>query len=191
MELIFATNNKHKLEEISEIIKGFATVKGLTEVGINEDIPETHETLEENALEKAFYIYDKYGFSCFADDTGLEIEALNGRPGVYSARYAGIGCSFDDNVNKVLSELGNEKNRKARFRTVIALVNNGKSYTFDGEVKGTIISKRIGIKGFGYDPIFVPDGFTETFAEMELMTKNKISHRARAMEKFIAYLKQA
>jgi XTP/dITP diphosphohydrolase len=190
MELIFATNNKHKLEEIKLILDNYASVKGLKEIGIHEDIPETHETLEENAVEKALYIYNKFGFNCFADDTGLEIEVLSGRPGVYSARYAGPNCTFSDNVNKVLNELQNETNRKAKFRTIIALVENGKVFTFEGEVKGNIIPENRGNEGFGYDPVFIPEGFTETFAEMSMELKNKISHRARAMENFLNYLKQ-
>lgn len=189
MELIFASNNKHKLEEISDLLKGISVVKGLKEIGINEEIPENHDTLEENALEKAMYIYNKYGYNCFADDTGLEIDALNGRPGVYSARYAGIGCTFDDNVNKILQELGDSKNRKARFRTIIALVENGRVFTFEGEVKGEIIREKRGVEGFGYDPVFIPEGYLQTFAEMDLNLKNKISHRAKAIEKFVMFLK--
>jgi XTP/dITP diphosphohydrolase len=189
MELIFATNNKHKIEEITELLIDFAKVKGLKEIGIFEDIPETHETLIENAIEKAEYIYKKYGYACFADDTGLEIEALNGRPGVYSARYAGSGCTFDDNVNKVLSELEGKQNRKASFRTVIALVRDNNVFTFEGEIKGSIILDKRGIKGFGYDPVFIPEGYNDTFAEMDLAIKNKISHRARAMGKFVEFLK--
>lgn len=189
MELIFASNNKHKLEEISDLLKGISVVKGLKEIGINEEIPENRDTLEENALEKAMYIYNKYGYNCFADDTGLEIDALNGRPGVYSARYAGIGCTFDDNVNKILQELGDSKNRKARFRTIIALVENGRVFTFEGEVKGEIIREKRGEEGFGYDPVFIPEGYLQTFAEMDLNLKNKISHRAKAIEKFVMFLK--
>lgn len=189
MELIFASNNKHKLEEISDLLKGISVVKGLKEIGINEEIPENQDTLEENALEKAMYIYNKYGYNCFADDTGLEIDALNGRPGVYSARYAGIGCTFDDNVNKILQELGDSKNRKARFRTIIALVENGRVFTFEGEVKGEIIREKRGEEGFGYDPVFIPEGYLQTFAEMDLKLKNKISHRAKAIEKFVMFLK--
>ncbi|MBN2485272.1 MAG: non-canonical purine NTP diphosphatase [Bacteroidales bacterium] len=188
MQLIFATNNKHKLEEISALLKGYAHVKGLKEIGIHEEIPENCDTLEGNAVEKAMYIFSKYGYNCFADDTGLEIEALNGRPGVYSARYAGTGCSFDDNVNKILAELGNEKNRRAKFRTVIAMVENGQVKTFEGEVHGIIIEEKKGSDGFGYDPVFVPDGYEITFAEMSLDIKNKISHRAMAMQKFVRYL---
>lgn len=188
LQLIFATNNAHKLEEIQYAISQKYSVKGLKEVNIQEDIPETHDTLEENAIEKAMYIYEKHGFNCFADDTGLEIDSLDGRPGVYSARYAGIGCTFDDNVNKVLKEMAFEENRKAVFRTVIALVEAGDVKTFEGKVSGEISMEKKGANGFGYDPIFTPDGFSETFAEMTLETKNTISHRARALEKFTAYL---
>lgn len=187
-QLIFATNNKHKLEEIQHLIKDKFSIKSLFDVGINVDIPETHETLEENAIEKALFIYNKYGYNCFADDTGLEIDALDGRPGVYSARYAGIKCSFDDNVNKILKELGDNKNRKARFRTIIAIVQNGNVKTFEGIVNGAITFDKRGEKGFGYDPVFLPDDYNITFAEMTLDIKNKISHRARALEKFINYL---
>lgn len=188
MQLIFATNNKHKLEEIEKLLTNVCKIKSLKDLNITEDIPETHETLEENAIEKASYIYNKFGLNCFADDTGLEIEALDGRPGVYSARYAGEGCSFDDNVNKILLELKEITNRNARFRTIIALLSDGKILTFEGEIKGKIISEKQGREGFGYDPVFVPEGYTQTFAEMDLTLKNKISHRSRVIEKFIAYL---
>jgi XTP/dITP diphosphohydrolase len=188
MPLIFATNNKHKLEEISHLTKGIIEIKGLSQVNINEDIPETHETLKENAIEKAVFIYEKYGYNCFADDTGLEIEALDGRPGVYSARYAGENCSFEDNVNKVLAEMLGCENRTARFRTVIALIINGKIFTFEGKIEGSIIKERIGTQGFGYDPIFLPDGYDKTFAEMDIELKNTISHRARALQKFLGHL---
>jgi XTP/dITP diphosphohydrolase len=190
MRLIFATNNKHKQEEINALIGNQYEVLGLKDVNIVEEIPETHDTLKGNAIEKAMYIYNKYGFDCFADDTGLEIDALNGRPGVYSARYAGEGCSFQDNVNKVLSELEGLENCTARFRTVIALVKRGIVYTFEGEVEGTIISDGRGTEGFGYDPLFLPLGFNQTFAEMPLKLKNTISHRARALRKFIDFLKE-
>jgi len=188
MQLVFATNNKHKLEEIELLLKNVCIIKSLNDLKIDEDIPETHETLEENAIEKANYIYQKFGVNCFADDTGLEIEGLGGRPGVYSARYAGPSCSFDDNVNKILLELQKITNRNARFRTVIALVEDGKIYTFEGEIKGKIITEKKGISGFGYDPVFVPEGYSQTFAEMDLLLKNKISHRSRAIEKFIAFI---
>jgi XTP/dITP diphosphohydrolase len=188
MQLVFATNNKHKLEEIQNLLNGIYVIKSLKDLNIVEDIPETHETLEENAIEKANYIYHKFGVDCFADDTGLEIDALGGRPGVYSARYAGPTCNFDDNVNKILFELQKITNRNARFRTVIALILKGEVFTFEGVVQGKIIKEKKGRFGFGYDPVFVPDGFSITFAEMELLKKNKISHRARAIEKFTAFL---
>jgi XTP/dITP diphosphohydrolase len=188
MQLVFATNNMHKLEEIEKLLTNVCKIKSLKDLNITEDIPETHETLEENAIEKASYIYNKFGLNCFADDTGLEIDALDGRPGVYSARYAGEGCSFDDNVNKILLELKEISNRNARFRTIIALITDVKVLNFEGEVTGKIISEKKGKEGFGYDPVFVPDGYTQTFAEMDLALKNKISHRSRAIEKFAAYL---
>lgn len=189
MRLIFATNNQHKLQEIKKQVGSQYELLGLADVNISEEIPETHETLEENAVEKATYIYDKYNYDCFADDTGLEIEALDGRPGVYSARFAGPNCSFEDNVNKVLREMDGLENRKARFRTIIAMVEKGRIYQFEGEVKGTIIADGRGKDGFGYDPIFLPDGYDQTFAEMDLDLKNSISHRGRAMAKFIDFLK--
>lgn len=188
MQLIFATNNQHKLKEIVASVTDRYKILGLKDVNISEEIPETHETLRENAIEKAIYIYDKYGYDCFADDTGLEIDALDGRPGVYSARYAGKDCSFQDNVNKVLGEMAGLDNRKARFRTIIALVEKGIVYTFEGEVEGTIITDEKGSEGFGYDPIFLPLGFNQTFAEMPLGIKNSISHRARALKKFLEFL---
>jgi len=189
MEIIFATNNQHKVKEIKHLVGPEIIIRSLKEVTIFEEIPETHDTLIENAIEKAMFIYEKYGYNCFADDTGLEIDSLDGRPGVYSARYAGPACSFEDNVNKVLSELKGISNRKARFTTVIAFVENGEITTFEGSVEGTITIERKGIDGFGYDPVFLPDGYSETFAEMPLDIKNKISHRARALVKFIGYLK--
>ncbi len=189
MEIIFATNNQHKVLEIKHLVESGISICSLKEANIIEDIPEPHETLIDNAIEKAMYIYKKYGYSCFADDTGLEIDALDGRPGVYSARYAGPNCCFEDNVNKVLLEMKGINNRKARFRTVIAFVESGKVFTFEGLVEGSIIEERKGKDGFGYDPVFLPDGYNETFAEMSLETKNKISHRARALIKFIDFLK--
>ena len=188
MRLIFATNNQHKLKEIVSSVSKKYEVLGLKDVNISEEIPETHETLKENAIEKAMYIYNKFGYDCFADDTGLEIDSLDGRPGVYSARYAGEACSFQDNVNKVLSEMDGLENRLARFRTIIALVEKGIVYTFEGVIEVTIISYEKGSDGFGYDPIFLPSGFNQTFAEMPLALKNSISHRARALKKFIEFL---
>lgn len=187
-ELIFATNNLHKLTEIQSIIGDNFKIKSLHEIGCTEDIPETAPTLEGNALLKAQYIFDKFGKNCFADDTGLEIEALNGRPGVFSARYATDGHDFEANIDKVLEELSETANRKARFRTVIALILDGAVHYFEGIVNGEIIAERKGVKGFGYDPVFLPDGYTLTFAEMPLEEKNKISHRARAVNQLVNFL---
>lgn len=187
-ELIFATNNLHKLTEIQSIIGDNFKLKSLQQIGCTEDIPETAPTLEGNALLKAQYIYDRFGKNCFADDTGLEIEALNGRPGVFSARYATNGHDFEANIDKVLEELSWTTNRKARFRTVIALILDGAVHYFEGIVNGEIIAERKGVKGFGYDPVFLPDGYTLTFAEMPLEEKNKISHRARAVNQLVNFL---
>ena len=188
MKILFATNNIHKINEIRAAIGSQIEVNSLAETGIKEEIPETHDTLEGNAIEKAQYIYEHYNLACFADDTGLEVDALDGRPGVYSARYAGEGCSFEDNVNKLLLEMKDARVRTARFRTVIALVEENNCKTFIGEVKGSIAQEAFGEKGFGYDPVFVPEGYTITFAEMTLDEKNKISHRARALAKLKDYL---
>jgi XTP/dITP diphosphohydrolase len=187
--LVFATNNRHKLIEIKEILKGLAIVSGLEETGFSGEIPEEHDTLEGNAAQKAFFIYDRFGLECFADDTGLEIDALNGDPGVYSARYAGPGCTFDDNMNLVLTRMKDNPNRNARFRTVIALVEKGSVMFFEGLIPGKITIKKLGAHGFGYDPIFQPEGYTKTFAEMHLDEKNMISHRAIAVGKLLNYLK--
>ena len=187
-ELIFATNNLHKLSEIQSIVGKTFTIKSLHEIGCTEDIPETAPTLEGNALLKAQYIFNKFGKNCFADDTGLEIEALDGRPGVFSARYATNGHDFEANIDKVLEELSETTNRKARFRTVIALILDGAVHYFEGIVNGEIIAERKGEKGFGYDPVFLPDGYEQTFAEMPLDEKNKISHRARAVIKLVDFL---
>ncbi len=187
-ELIFATNNLHKLSEVQSLIDDKFVIKSLKQIGCNEDIPETAPTLEGNALLKAQYVHDKYGKNCFADDTGLEIEALDGRPGVFSARYATDGHDFEANIDKVLDELKNSINRKARFRTVIALILDGSVSYFEGIVNGEIISERKGTEGFGYDPIFLPDGYNETFAEIPLSEKNKISHRARAVNQLVSFL---
>jgi len=187
-ELIFATNNLHKLTEIQALIGDNFILKSLQQIGCTEDIPETEPTLEGNALLKAQYIFNKFGKNCFADDTGLEIEALDGRPGVFSARYATNGHDFDANIDKVLEELAGVENRKARFRTVIALILEGSVHYYEGIVKGEIITERKGIKGFGYDPVFLPDGYDQTFAEMPLSEKNKISHRARAVSQLVDFL---
>lgn len=191
MKLVFATNNKHKLDELQAILGDQFSLLSLKEIGCNEEIPEEQPTLEGNAKQKSSFIFDKYGYNCFADDTGLEIEALNGEPGVYSARYAGEEKSAEANMNKVLQKLAKIKNRKARFRTVISLIIDGTENQFEGIVEGTIISEKRGASGFGYDPIFQPYGFQETFAEMKLADKNKISHRARAVHELIEFLKNS
>ncbi len=188
MELVFATNNKHKIKEISDLLGGKFKILGLADVNITEDIPEDAETLSENALFKARVVHDRTGLNVFADDTGLEVDALDGAPGVYSARYAGEGRSFDDNINKLLGQMGDTENRKARFRTVIALIINGSEFLFEGTVSGEITVGRRGNGGFGYDPVFLPDGYDRTFAEMPLSEKNRISHRARAMGKLLDFL---
>lgn len=188
--LVFATNNAHKLEEIREILGGKFHIVSLKELGCQEDIPEEQDTLEGNALQKARYIRDKYKVNCFADDTGLEIEALGGEPGVYSARYAGDGHDSEANMRKVLDKMSGETNRRARFRTVIALLLEGQEHLFEGEVRGEILRERHGEGGFGYDPIFRPEGFTQSFAEMSLEDKNKISHRGRATEALRKFLNE-
>ncbi len=189
MELVFATNNKHKLAELQAILGDRIKLLSLKEIGCDEDIPEEQETLEGNASQKAFYVYNKFGYNCFADDTGLEIEALNGEPGVYSARYAGEEKSADANMDKALAGLFKIKNRNARFRTIISLVIDGAEKQFEGFVDGEILTEKRGGSGFGYDPIFQPKGFSQTFAEMNLTDKNKIGHRGRAAEKLVSYLK--
>lgn len=189
MELVFATNNTHKLEELQAIIGNRIKLLSLKDIGCNEEIPEDQVTLEGNASQKAFFIYNNYGYNCFADDTGLEIEALNGEPGVYSARYAGEEKSAEANIDKVLAGLLKIKTREARFRTVISLVIDGIEKQFEGIVEGSILNEKRGISGFGYDPVFQPTGFSKTFAEMNLTDKNKISHRGRAVEKLVLYLK--
>jgi len=188
VELVFATNNSHKLNELRAIVGNRFSIISLKELGCFDEIPETGTTLTENALQKANYIHERYHCNCFADDTGLEIEALDGSPGVYSARYAGEHCSFKDNIQKVLQELQGVKNRKACFITVIALILNGKNYLFEGRIKGEIIEKEEGNKGFGYDPVFKPLGFNKTFAEMDEVKKNSISHRALATKKLNDFL---
>lgn len=188
--LVFATNNAHKLEEIREILGGKFHIVSLKELGCQEDIPEEQDTLEGNAQQKARYIRDKYKVNCFADDTGLEIEALGGEPGVYSARYAGDGHDSEANMRKVLDKMSGETNRRARFRTVIALLLDGQEHLFEGEVRGEILRERHGEGGFGYDPIFRPEGFAQSFAEMSLEDKNKISHRGRATEALRKFLNE-
>lgn len=188
MKLVFATNNRHKLQEIQHLLGNSIELLSLSEVGCFEDIPENQDTLEGNAAEKSFYIYNKLGMNCFADDTGLEIEALNGEPGVFSARYAGEEKSAENNMNKVLAKMTKIKNRKARFRTVISLVIDGLEFQFEGVVDGQILEEKRGTTGFGYDPIFKPDGLPLSFAEMSMKEKNKISHRGRAVAKLVDFL---
>lgn len=189
MKLVFATNNPHKLQEINHLLGSSIELLSLNDIDCSDEIPETQETLEGNAAEKSFYIFNKYGFNCFADDTGLEIDALNGEPGVYSARYAGEQRNADDNMNLVLEKLNKIKNRKARFRTVISLVIDGREIQFEGIVEGKILEEKRGETGFGYDPIFKPDESKLSFAEMQMEEKNKISHRGRAVRKLVDYLK--
>ena len=187
-DLVFATHSAHKLEEIRAILKEY-NILGLNDINCHTDIIEDANTLEGNAIIKANFVTNNYNINCFADDTGLEVEALDGAPGVYSARYAGENCSYQDNVIKLLDALKDIENRKARFRTVIALNLDGRQYTFEGIVNGIITKEQHGEKGFGYDPIFLPDGYDMTFAEMPLEIKNKISHRGIATQKLIEFLK--
>ena len=186
--LVFATNNLHKLEEVRDILGGSFRIASLKEIGCTDDIPETADTLDGNALQKARYVKDKFGYDCFADDTGLEVEALGGAPGVFSARYAGPGHDSEANMQKLLKDLEGKTNRQAQFRTVVALLLDGEEYTFEGIVRGTILTERRGTAGFGYDPVFVPEGYAETFAEMGSEEKNRISHRARAVQKLADFL---
>jgi XTP/dITP diphosphohydrolase len=189
MKLIFATNNEHKVEEIRSVTGNKFEIITLKEAGITIDIPEPHDSLEANASEKSRTIYQMTGTNCFSEDTGLEVEALNGEPGVKSARYAGEDKAFEKNIDKLLIKLENQENRKARFRTVISLIISGEETQFEGIAEGQIISFRKGGKGFGYDPVFIPEGSDKTFAEMSLEEKNKYSHRNKATMKLIAFLK--
>ena len=189
MKLVFATNNKHKLQEVRDILGSGVEVLSLSDIGCNDDIPETADTLQGNALIKARHIYNKYNVNCFADDTGLEVEALDGAPGVLSARYAGDGHDSEANMHKLLQNLTGKSNRNAQFRTVIALIIDGKEMLFDGIVKGRITEEKMGCSGFGYDPIFIPEGYSESFAQMGSDEKNSISHRYRATKKLNDYLK--
>jgi XTP/dITP diphosphohydrolase len=189
-KLIFATNNEHKLDEVKAILKDKYKVLGLKESGLYEDIVEDKDTLEGNARVKAYFIHNKLKTDVFADDTGLEIEALNGEPGVFSARYAGDDCNSQDNVKLVLSKMKEKTNRKARFRTVICLIINDEEYLFEGVVNGEILQKPVGDTGFGYDPIFKPQGYNISFAQMNADEKNAISHRGLAMQQLIKFLQQ-
>ncbi len=189
MKLVFATNNKHKLKEVQTLLPNTIELLSLDTIGCDEDIPETQLTIEGNALQKANYVKEHYGYDCFADDTGLEVNALNGAPGVYSARYAGPNRNAANNNSKLLKELSTKADRTARFKTVIALVLNGKTHTFEGICQGTITEMRKGEDGFGYDPLFQPEGFDKTFAEMTLEQKNELGHRGKAIQKLIQHLK--
>ena len=188
LSLVFATNNSHKLQEVRQILADVAKVVSLAEIGCHEDVPEKGLTLEANALQKAQFVATKYGVYCFADDTGLEVEALNMRPGVFSARYAGDDKKSEKNIEKLLQELQPYENKKARFRTVIALVSNRGNYLFEGVINGHIIAEKRGSSGFGYDPVFIPEHHTQSFAEMSENKKNAISHRAMAVKKLLQFL---
>lgn len=187
-KLCFATNNPHKLQEIQAILGDSFELLSLKDINCTEELPETGSTIEANSLEKAQYVYDHYEVDCFADDSGLEVDALNGEPGVDSAHYAGPQRSHADNINLLLQNLGNQTNRNARFKTVITLVQNGEVHQFEGTIDGKILTSKRGTEGFGYDPVFMPEGFDRTFAEMSLDEKGQISHRARAFQKLITFL---
>ena len=187
--LLFATGNPHKIKEVSQLLGEAWDIRSLPEMGITEELPENQDTLEGNALEKARYIYEKLGENCFAEDTGLEIEALGGAPGVYTARFAGEDKDPDANMNRALELLRGQTNRRARFRTVIALILDGQEFLFEGIAEGNIRPEKSGAQGFGYDPIFEPQGFTQTFAQMDAPLKNRISHRGKAVQKLIAFLR--
>ncbi len=189
-KLIFATNNKHKLEEINTIIGNHVQLLSLKDINFSGEIPETSPTIAENAIQKARFIFDLYNENCFADDTGLDVEALNGEPGVYSARYAGIKATYGDNVKKLLAEMKNQPNRKACFKTAIALLWENKLHLFEGKIYGQIMTHTTGEGGFGYDPVFMPDGYQQSFAEMPAELKNKISHRAVATQKLIDFIQK-
>ncbi len=190
MKLVFASNNKNKIQEIQALVPSVIQIVSLEDIGCTEDIPETADTIEGNAILKANYVTEKYGYDCFADDTGLEVEALNGAPGVYSARYAGEQKDANDNMDKLLSELKDKTNRKANFKTVIALNLNGNQNLFTGIINGKIIEEKIGTNGFGYDPIFVAEGFDKTFAELTMEEKSTISHRGIAVKELILFLQK-
>lgn len=190
-KLVFATNNAHKLEEIKDILGDKIDILSLSDIDCHADIPETSDTLEGNARQKSLYIYEHYGMDCFADDTGLEVESLNGAPGVYSARYAGDGHDSQANMKKLLEEMREKSNRKAQFRTIISLIEKGEERQFEGIVRGEIIREAKGESGFGYDPIFKPEGYDETFAELGNEVKNKISHRAHAVKELCKYLSES
>lgn len=187
-ELVLATNNPHKVEEIRNILGSSLSIKTLNELGFFEDIPEDSPTLQGNASQKSHFLFDKFGCNCFADDTGLEVEALDGAPGIYSARYAGEAKDPEENMRKLLKELEGKESRKARFRTVISLIWEGQEYFFEGIVEGVILTEKRGEEGFGYDPIFQPDGYDRSFAQLIMQEKNEISHRGRAVQKLLQFL---
>lgn len=189
-KLVIATNNAHKLEEIKAILGNEFELLSLKDIHCDVDIPENSDTLEGNASQKSHYVYENYGLDCFADDTGLEVEALGGAPGVHTARYATDGHDTDANTRKLLHELEGKENRKARFRTIVSLIENGVEHQFEGIVNGEITTEKKGEKGFGYDPVFIPEGYTETFAELGVDVKNQVSHRSRAIAKLCEYLKK-
>jgi XTP/dITP diphosphohydrolase len=186
--VVFATNNQHKMEEVQKLLLGSVELLSLNDIGFYDDIPEDFDTLEANASQKAWHIFNRFNIDCFADDTGLEVDALNGEPGVFSARYAGDQKNSNDNINKLLQNLRTSNNRQAQFRTVISLILNGEEIRFEGIVRGQIIDSLKGDSGFGYDPIFVPNGFSQTFAQMDLNLKNEISHRGIAVKKLTNHL---
>ncbi len=190
MKIVFATNNPNKLAEVKALLPAGIEILSLQDINCKEELPENSDTLEDNAAQKAFYVYDNYGYNCFSDDTGLEIQALDERPGVYSARYAGPDCKAEDNMQKVLAEMKNEDNRDASFRTIISLVIEGKEFQFEGEVEGQIIPEKWGDEGFGYDPIFLPDGYEKSFAQMDMQQKGEISHRGLAVKQLMDFLKK-
>lgn len=190
MQLVFASNNKNKIEEIQHLLPSTIKILSLEDIGCHEEIPETADTIEGNAILKANFVTQKYGYDCFADDTGLEVEVLNGEPGVYSARYAGEQRDADDNMDKLLFNLKGKSDRKAQFKTVITLNLNGEQHLFTGIAKGEITLEKSGNQGFGYDPIFQAEGFSQTFAELSLEVKNKISHRGKATQQLINFLKK-
>ncbi len=187
-QIIFATHNKHKLQEVKKLLSDKFKILSLNDIGLYDEIPETGFTLKENASQKSHYLVQRFSQNCFADDTGLEVDALNGEPGVFSARYAGEKATYEQNVEKLLTELKGIKNRKARFKTVISLIYNNKEYFFEGVVEGQILTEKKGNKGFGYDPVFVPSGYNQTFAEINTELKNKISHRGKAIQNLVRFL---
>lgn len=190
MKIVFATNNPNKLAEIRQLVPEGIQILSLKDINCLEELPETSDTLEDNSAQKAFYVFDNYGHNCFADDTGLEIDVLDGRPGVYSARYAGPECKAEENIQKILEEMEGEGDRDASFRTIISLVIDEKEFQFEGEVQGQIIPEKWGKKGFGYDPIFLADGHEKSFAQMSIEEKGNISHRGIAVKKLIQFLEK-